>query len=44
MLMADPLLGMRDVSKSFFGNRVLSGVDLDLRPGEVHAATTGDRR
>jgi ribose transport system ATP-binding protein len=34
---AAQLLAMRDVSKSFFGNRVLSGVDLDLRAGEVHA-------
>lgn len=37
MSMAAPLLAMRDVSKSFFGNRVLIGVDLDLQPGEVHA-------
>jgi ribose transport system ATP-binding protein len=37
MSMAAPLLAMRDVSKSFFGNRVLTDVDLDLQAGEVHA-------
>jgi len=28
---------MRGISKSFFGVEVLSGIDLDVRPGEVHA-------
>src|SRR4051812_25194012 len=31
-----PVLVMEGVSKSFFGVQVLHGVDLDLRPGEVH--------
>ncbi|MEV6105192.1 sugar ABC transporter ATP-binding protein [Streptomyces sp. NPDC051940] len=30
-------VSMQDVSKSFLGVKVLHGVDLDLRPGEVHA-------
>ncbi|GIJ09685.1 sugar ABC transporter ATP-binding protein [Micromonospora andamanensis] len=32
-----PLLALRGISKSFFGVRVLDGVDLDVAPGEVHA-------
>ncbi len=32
-----PLLEMKGISKSFGGNLVLSGVDLSLWPGEVHA-------
>ncbi|HEY6015939.1 MAG TPA: sugar ABC transporter ATP-binding protein [Gaiellaceae bacterium] len=32
-----PLLRARAISKSFGGTRALIGVDLDLRPGEVHA-------
>ncbi len=32
-----PLLEMKGISKSFGGNPVLSGVDLTLWPGEVHA-------
>jgi ribose transport system ATP-binding protein len=31
------VLRMRGIEKSFLGVRVLHGVDLDLRPGEVHA-------
>jgi len=31
------ILAARDVSKSFFGNPVLRGVSIDLRPGRVHA-------
>ncbi|MBQ1024044.1 sugar ABC transporter ATP-binding protein [Micromonospora sp. C95] len=31
------LLTLRGISKSFFGVRVLDGVDLDVAPGEVHA-------
>ncbi|HWV84108.1 MAG TPA: sugar ABC transporter ATP-binding protein [Capillimicrobium sp.] len=33
---AAPVVRMRGVGKSFDGTTVLSGVDLDLRPGEVH--------
>ena len=32
-----PLLAIRGLTKSFAGVRVLSGVDLDIRAGEVHA-------
>jgi ribose transport system ATP-binding protein len=32
-----PLLTLRGIGKSFLGVRVLDGVDLDVRPGEVHA-------
>jgi len=32
-----PLLEMRGITKSFAGNRVLAGVDLAARAGEVHA-------
>jgi ribose transport system ATP-binding protein len=32
-----PLLEMRGIEKGFLGVRVLHGVDLDLRAGEVHA-------
>src|SRR5215207_6422678 len=35
--MSDPLLALRGIGKSFLGVRVLEGVDLDVRPGEVHA-------
>ena len=34
---SDPLLRMVGVSKSFAGIAALTGVDFDLRPGEVHA-------
>ena len=37
MATADPLLQLSDISKSFPGVRALSGVGLDVRPGEVHA-------
>ena len=36
-LVERPLLRARAISKSFGGTRALIGVDLDLRPGEVHA-------
>ncbi|GAA3213935.1 sugar ABC transporter ATP-binding protein [Oerskovia jenensis] len=32
-----PLLRLRGIGKVFFGNSVLRGIDLDVRPGEVHA-------
>src|SRR5579871_2005727 len=31
------MLRVESVSKSFFGNKVLDGVDFDVRAGEVHA-------
>jgi len=34
---AAPILEMRGITKSFFGVQVLRDVDLDIRPGEVHA-------
>ncbi|WP_243233290.1 sugar ABC transporter ATP-binding protein [Microbacterium sp. CIAB417] len=33
---AEPVLTVRGVGKSFFGVRVLSDIDFDVRPGEVH--------
>ena len=33
----EPLLSVRGLVKEFGGNRVLDGVDYDVRPGEVHA-------
>jgi ribose transport system ATP-binding protein len=33
---SSPVLVMEGISKSFFGVQVLHGVDVDLRPGEVH--------
>jgi ribose transport system ATP-binding protein len=35
--MSDPLLALQGIGKSFLGVRVLGGVDLEVRPGEVHA-------
>ncbi len=32
-----PLLRMSGITKSFFGVEVLHGIDLEVRPGEVHA-------
>jgi rhamnose transport system ATP-binding protein len=32
-----PVLRLRGVGKQFFGNSVLRNIDLDVRPGEVHA-------
>lgn len=31
-----PVVSIRDLSKTFWGRTVLRGVDLDIRPGEVH--------
>lgn len=31
------VLEMRDITKQYFGNTVLSGVSIDLEPGEIHA-------
>ncbi|MBV8190732.1 MAG: sugar ABC transporter ATP-binding protein [Alphaproteobacteria bacterium] len=35
--MVNPILQMRNLSKSFLGTRVLSHVDLTVYPGEIHA-------
>lgn len=35
--MSAPIIAAREVSKSFFGNRVLRDVSIELRPGRVHA-------
>src|SRR3954470_22944914 len=35
--MPEPLLQLSGIGKSFLGVRVLADVDLDVRPGEVHA-------
>jgi len=39
---AGPALSLRDLSKTFPGTRALAGVDLDLRPGEIHALVGGN--
>ena len=31
------VLNMEDISKEYFGNKVLKGVQLKVRPGEIHA-------
>ncbi|MDL5204627.1 sugar ABC transporter ATP-binding protein [Streptomyces sp. ALI-76-A] len=36
-LLPSPLLALRGIGKSFLGVPVLDGVDLQVRPGEVHA-------
>ena len=35
--MADPILEMRGIKKSFHGVRALSNVNLSVQPGEIHA-------
>ena len=35
--MADPILSLRGIRRSFGPIEVLHGIDLDLAPGEVHA-------
>src|SRR3954447_18266672 len=35
--MPAPLISVRDIGKSFDGTRALSGVDIDLAPGTIHA-------
>jgi len=32
-----PVLQLKRIEKSYFGTRVLKGIDLSLRPGEIHA-------
>ena len=31
------LLSMKNISKEYYGNRVLKDVNLQVRPGEIHA-------
>ena len=35
--MSDSLLQFKNVSKSYYGNRVLSGINFDVKKGEIHA-------
>ena len=35
------VLRARGIGKSFFGVRVLEGIDIDIRHGEVHVRMTG---
>ena len=34
--MEAPRLEMRDISKEYFGNKVLRSVNLSVAPGEIH--------
>ena len=38
------VLKMDHIVKEYFGNRVLKGVDLAVRPGEIHALMGEKRR
>jgi ribose transport system ATP-binding protein len=40
--MSDPVIRMRGITKRFDGVPVLDAVDLELRPGEVHAIAGGN--
>lgn len=31
------VLQMKDIQKSYYGNRVLKGINLNIKPGEIHA-------
>jgi simple sugar transport system ATP-binding protein len=35
--MPQPVLELRDIAKEYYGNRVLKGVSLAVRPGTIHA-------
>ena len=35
--MENYVLKMEGITKEYFGNKVLKGVDLKVRPGEIHA-------
>ena len=36
-----PLMGLRGVRKAFGAVQALNGIDLDIRPGEIHAIVGG---
>ena len=35
--MSEYVLSMKNIEKTYFGNQVLKGVDLHVKPGEIHA-------
>ncbi len=35
--MSEYVLSMKHIEKTYFGNKVLKGVDLNVKPGEIHA-------
>ena len=35
--MSESLLQFRNVSKSYYGNSVLTDIDFDVKEGEIHA-------
>ncbi len=35
--MSEYVLSMKNIEKTYFGNQVLKGVDLNVKPGEIHA-------
>ena len=36
--MENYVLKMEGITKEYFGNKVLKGVELKVRPGEIHAS------
>ncbi len=37
MLLSENLLSFRNVSKSYYGNTVLSNINIEVKKGEIHA-------
>ncbi len=37
MIDKTPILVMKDIKKEYYGNKVLKGVSLEVKPGEIHA-------
>ena len=44
VVMANPIISVRDLTVSYGGRRVLDGVNLDVERGEVMALIGGSRR
>ncbi len=37
MLLGENLLSFRNVSKDYYGNNVLSNINIEVKKGEIHA-------
>ncbi|HAZ38073.1 MAG TPA: sugar ABC transporter ATP-binding protein [Clostridiaceae bacterium] len=35
--MSESILEMKDIEKEYFGNKVLKGININVKPGEIHA-------